>query len=272
MGAIFLTAAAAAALAGLAAFLIKPNSRRVDRPSAQLYAHRGLHGPGVPENSMAAFRRAKERGLGVELDVQMTKDGQLVVFHDATLDRMCGANGKISDLTYDELMRYRLAGSDERIPLLAEVLDLLGGVPVICEIKPYNGNSSPALCERVCSKITEYPGEVWIESFSPLIVRWFKENRPDIIRGQLSMDFIARREGLRFHEAFLMKHLLINVLGRPDFIAYCHTDQSWGFSLCRRLFRPLCLAWTVTDPAHFEVLSGRFDGFICEAKSLDAEE
>lgn len=272
MGIAAMALAAAAALACLAAALIKPNRRRIDRLPVQFFAHRGLHGPGVPENSLAAFAKAKELGFGVELDVQLTKDGRIVVFHDATLNRMCGVSAKVSEITYDELTRYSLAGSDQHIPLLEDVLDLLGGVPVICEIKPYNGNANPVLCELVCKAIAGYPGPVWIESFSPLIVRWFKVNRPDIIRGQLSMDFVARREGLGLHEAFLMKHLLVNALGRPDFIAYRHNDRAWGFSLCRRLFRPHCLAWTVRDPALFDGLKDSFDGFIFEKRLLDAEE
>ncbi|HKM16604.1 MAG TPA: glycerophosphodiester phosphodiesterase family protein [Limnochordia bacterium] len=274
MGMAFTAAAAVLVLGlvGLAVALIKPNRRRVDQPPTRWYAHRGLHGPGIPENSLLAFQKAKEKGFGVELDVQMTKDGRLVVFHDATLKRMCGAKGIVSQLTYDELRQYRLTGSEQKIPLFREVLDLLEDLPVICEIKPHNGNSNPALCELVCEEIRDYKGEVWIESFSPLIVRWFKVHRPDLIRGQLSMDFVARREGLKFHQAFLMKHLLVNILGRPDFVAYCHKDRAWGFSLCRKLFRPLCLAWTVNDPALFEQLVCKFDGFIFENRLLDAEE
>ncbi|HHX01362.1 MAG TPA: glycerophosphodiester phosphodiesterase [Firmicutes bacterium] len=259
-------------LAGLVIVLIKPNRRRIVKPPARLFAHRGLHGPGVPENSLLAFQKAKAQGLAVELDVQMTKDGKLVVFHDATLERMCGVKGRVSQLTYGELQQYRLAGSDERIPLLDEVLALLGDLPVICEIKPHNGNSNPALCELVCEALKDYQGEVWIESFSPFIVRWFRVHRPDIIRGQLSMDFIARREGLRAFEAFLMKHLLINIMGRPDFIGYYYNDQALGLNLCRKLFQPICLAWTVTDPALYDHLSHRFDGFIFETKPPDAEE
>ena len=117
-------------------FLIKPGKRRdTSYFKTKMYAHRGLHGAGVPENSLTAFRLARESGYGVELDVQMTKDRKLVVFHDGSLKRMCGVDGYLRDYTYDELCEFRLAGTDERIPLFEDVLKTLGKTDLICEIK-----------------------------------------------------------------------------------------------------------------------------------------
>lgn len=243
--------------------LVKPEKRRVQQLPCQNFAHRGLHGNGVPENSLLAFAKAKELGLGVELDVQLTRDKQLVVFHDTSLERMCGIDIRVGDATYSQLQQFRLGNSDEKIPLLVEVLQLMDGLPIICEIKPYGGTFNTEICEYVCQAIDDYPGPILIESFNPFIIRWFRLHRPEIIRGQLSMDFIKRREGLRWVEAFVMKHLLINCLGRPDFIAYRWDDDSLGFKLCRLLFKPWCFAWTVLQPWP-ERLWERFHAFIFE--------
>ena len=81
------------------------------------YAHRGLHGNGVPENSMEAFRRAKKAGYGIELDIPLMKDGNLAVIHDSLLVRTTGAEGRIEDLSTGELKHYKLEGTEETIPL-----------------------------------------------------------------------------------------------------------------------------------------------------------
>ena len=93
----------------------------------KVFAHRGLHnGRGsAPENSLAAFRRAVDAGWGIELDIQLSKDRQVVVFHDASLNRMCGVCGRVRDYTWEELCSFRLGESEERIPLLSEVLALV---------------------------------------------------------------------------------------------------------------------------------------------------
>ena len=135
-------AAAAAALAGLGYLLVwfLLHGRR-DGPGWEKlegfrYAHRGLHGPGVPENSLAAFRRAAEAGYGAELDVHLTRDGRLVVIHDGDLERMCGVPGRVAEKTAEELAALRLAGSEEHIPLLEEVLPLFAGrAPLVVELK-----------------------------------------------------------------------------------------------------------------------------------------
>lgn len=225
-------------------FLVKPNQHRFKGFPAPLFAHRGLHGKGIPENSLAAFMKARQRGLGVELDVRFTSDKKLIVFHDDSLKRLCGDDIPVSSLSYDELKKYRLSGTNEIIPLFEEVLQALEGMPVICEIKSLPGEAVSEICETVCRQIKSYNGFLCIESFSPFVVQWFAKNRPDIVRGQLSLNFMNKRDGLPFVQAFAMTHLLVNVLGRPDFVAYRFTDDSAGFFLCRKFFKPVCAAWT----------------------------
>lgn len=245
-------------------FLVKPGERRIESFETEYFAHRGYHDSCVPENSKEAFKAAKDHGYGVELDVQLTKDNRLVVFHDADLERMCGVKKKIGDLTYEELSLYKFKDSNETIPLFEEVLALLEDRPVICEIKTHKGVMDCSACQPVCDAIQNYKGKVYVESFSPFVIRWFKKNRPDIIRGQLSMDFIKNREGLTFVEAIMMKNLLIHCLSRPDFIAYSHRDQSAGFWLAKTFFNPLCVAWTVRSKEEVEASKANYQAVIFE--------
>lgn len=140
-----------------------------------LYAHRGLHSnePAqrgedmAPENSLRAFRRAVEAGFGIEMDVQMTKDHIPVVFHDFTLKRICGREGKVCDYTYEELQQFPLCGSDQRIPKFKDVLSCVDGkVPLIVELKIEAADLS--VCPAADGLLAEYKGLYCIESFNPL--------------------------------------------------------------------------------------------------------
>ena len=134
--------------------MIDPGKKR-EHPvlNVKYYAHRGFHGEeGIPENSMAAFKKAKELGYGMELDVQLTKDGVMVIHHDYDLKRTCGVNKKIQDLTYRELCRYRLMGTKERIPRFIEVLgEIDGKVPLLIELKMETCNRK--LCKKVAKAL-----------------------------------------------------------------------------------------------------------------------
>ena len=237
-------------LSGAVCFMVAPGKRRDTRVfEGKAYAHRGLfdNEGKIPENSLAAFRRARMHGFGVELDVQLTKDGQVVVFHDDTLTRMCGVDGKIGDFSYHELKRFRLLGTSERIPLFSEVLQELGGMAVICEVKVAQGADYEALCKATAPFIDGYKGDICMESFDPKAVAWFKKNRPDLIRGQLTMNFLKDSGGLPFIAAFALSNLMLNFIARPDFIAYGDDwGETWGFKLCRS-FHPMLAAWTVTS-------------------------
>ena len=135
--------------------------------NVKYYAHRGFHGEeGIPENSMAAFKKAKGSGYGIELDVQLTKDGVMVVHHDYDLKRTCGVNKKITDLTYRELCRYRLMGTRERIPRFVEVLrEVDGKVPLLVELKMETCNRK--LCKKVAKALDQYKGLYCMECFHP---------------------------------------------------------------------------------------------------------
>ncbi len=216
--------AAAAALA-VPTLMVAPG-RTTKRQRAPFdganFAHRGLHSrdKSVPENSLTAFRLAAEAGYGVELDVQLSKDGQVVVFHDNTLDRVCGVHGRVDERTFEELQQLRLCGTEERIPLFAEVLDVIRGRgPLIVELK--NGRSNRELCEKTYALLESYQGDVCIESFNPMIVAWFRFHGKDLVRGQLAApvaDYV--KDGFNKPLGFVLSRTLMNFLARPQFIAY----------------------------------------------------
>ena len=145
-----------------------------------LYAHRGLHDNATqaPENSMAAFRKAVDAGFGIELDIQLTKDKIPVVFHDFTLKRVCGGEGKICDYTYEELQQFHLCESTEKIPKFEDVLQMVDGkVPLIVEFKIERTDLS--LCPIADKMLRAYKGMYCMESFNPLGVQWYRKNHPE---------------------------------------------------------------------------------------------
>lgn len=209
-----------------------------------LYAHRGLHNGERAENSMSAFKAAVEAGYGIELDIRLSKDGKLVVFHDDTLDRVCGREGKVADFTADELAGFRLCGSDDGIPLFSDVLRLVDSrVPLLVEIKEDPGNDKVSVA--ACEMLSEYKGEFIVESFNPLSLRTVKKHKPEFIRGILSHRYYAY-DNFKKPLYFLLQSLLLNVLCRPAFIAYDHRHaSSVALRLNRLLFDTPTLAWTV---------------------------
>lgn len=213
------------------------------------YAHRGYHtqDQSIPENSLAAFGLAVENGFGIELDVHLTKDGRLAVFHDDSLSRMCGTDVGIEDLDSDEVKKFRLKGTNEQIPFFSEVLQMVDSkIPMIIEVKTHGGNSS-ALCERLCKELEEYNGAYCVESFDPRAIRWFKKFFPSVVRGQLAM--AMHRYGKRKIFGFLLSNCLLNFMTKPDFIAYCHDDRkNLGLRFCKQFYGVQEFSWTVRTP------------------------
>ncbi len=212
------------------------------------YAHRGFHNEERTENSMAAFRAAVERGFGAELDVHLMKDGNLAVIHDSSLKRTAGADVCVEDLTREELSSYTL-NNGESIPLLEEVLELFcGKTPLIVELKAERGNHD-ALSAAVAKRLDAYEGDFCIESFDPRVVRWFRKNRPDICRGQLSYNFLKNKKTkLSFWKKFLLSKLWINCMGYPDFVAYGFFDRKdVALRFCRDVQKARIVYWTIRN-------------------------
>lgn len=249
---------------------IMPKLRRnsdIKKLDGWLFAHRGLHNNSseAPENSLRAFELAVEHGYGIELDVQLTKDLVPVVFHDYALKRACKTSNKVSEYNYEELKQFRLFESRQTIPTLEEVLRLVDGkVPLIVELKiPWSANK---LCEAVSKQLEEYQGLYCIESFNPFGLIWYKKHAPNIVRGQLATDFRKEKvEGSRV-QYFILKHLLMNFLTKPDFIAYHHVyKKGLSFSICRKLFRVKTVAWTIQSQKDYDNSRKYYEWFIFDS-------
>ena len=213
------------------------------------YAHRGLHSDGVPENSMAAFSRALDAGYAIELDIHLMKDGNLAVIHDASLKRTAGEDVLIEDLSTEDLENYRLEGTEEKIPTLQEVLDMLAAkAPLIVELKVEKGNYG-ALCRRACEMLQGYPGVFCIESFDPRCISWLRKNAPQIIRGQLSENFLVNKKTrLPWVMKWIMSWNMANLIARPDFLAYRFEHRNhFSVRICRKLWNVQGVCWTVKN-------------------------
>ena len=248
-------------------WLTKPGTRKcgIEKYMRVKFAHRGLHDGGRAENSLSAFRAAKEAGYGIELDVRLSADGELVVFHDPTLNRVCGVDGRVIDYTSDELRGMRLMNTADGIPTLKEVLELIDGtVPLLIEIKMDPGESG--IAEKLAEVIEGYRGDYIIESFNPLALRTVKRLLPNVPRGILSSAFTKDEKFKGKMLYFLLENLLLNFLMRPDFIAYEKTGSSnYVLRLLRRTFGTPLFAWTVKSENEEErSVSDGFDSIIFE--------
>ncbi len=213
---------------------------------AYRYAHRGLHDAEKPENSLAAFRAAVAHGYGAELDVHLTADDRLVVFHDNSTGRICGQDLHIEESTLEQLRTLRLCGSEEYIPELHEVLALFERTtPLVIELKTVGNNAAP-LCRRVFQELDRYRGLYCMESFDPRVLQWLRANRPAVCRGQLAAKF-GRDAGIPGYQRFALGHLLTNCITVPDFIAYDHSTRkkTTSLNICRGVWGVQEVSWTV---------------------------
>ncbi len=231
-----------------------------------MWAHRGLHcvEKGVPENSMAAFRLAVKEGYGIELDIHLTRDGKVVVFHDDTLDRICGKKGKIEDMDWEELKQCYLSGTSERIPLFSEVLTYINGrVPLLIEVKQPTKDTH--ICAKLAALLDEYQGAYLVQSFNCLVLGWLRKNRPGILRGQLSSDLVKSDKAPHYILRFCVKYLLSNCYGKPDFVSYklkdSHNISLW---LVQHLFGAPVAVWTLRTEDELREAQRRFDMYIFE--------
>lgn len=245
---------------------IKPNNTRTEKMKVfeKVYiAHRGLFDQAeAPENSMEAFRRAVDGGYGIELDVQLTADDRLVVFHDESLKRMCGVARKLWKCSYRELDQYHLLDTQEKIPLLQDVLKMVGGrVPLIIEIKREGNGIRTA--EALSRHLNEYQGDCCVESFDPRILYWFRKHDPKILRGQLSTNFWLHEKKRPWYVKMFMTNLLTNFYAKPDFIAYNYKyANQLSLQICRCLYHTELVAWTVRSPEELEQARDSFRVFI----------
>ncbi len=223
------------------------------------FAHRGFHGEGIPENTLAAFSAAIDEGYGIELDVRLTSDGVPVIFHDPALTRMLGDDKKVSELTLDELKSYTFDGTEEKIPTFTEALELIGErAPILIELK--GEDTSSAICEAVAEILDDYNGVFAIQSFNPLHLRWMKLHRPHFIRGQLATNEYKGKNPIL---SFALRHMLLNCLARPDFASYNHKAHTLALDIFA-IFSAPRFAWTLRDAESEEKAHRKFEAIIFE--------
>lgn len=250
---VLLSVAGGLLLVGLVYLLILVRPRAKSPENATLlcdYAHRGLHGGEIPENSLAAFEKACEAGFGIELDVQLSRDGVVMVFHDYTLSRMTGREGKLKELDAAELQTLSLNGTSETIPTFAEVLALVDGrVPLLVELKGENMDTS--LCEKVASHLTAYKGAYCLESFNPLLIGKMGKYLPEAYRGLLYTN-VCRDKKKYTPLNLIITAMLLNGVAKPHFIACnCKDRGSLPVSLTTKLYSAPRFVWTVRDAEEF---------------------
>lgn len=213
------------------------------------FAHRGFHSADhlIPENSIPAFKEALKRHLGIELDVHLTKDGQVVVFHDDDLKRMCHVDAVIEQMTYEELSQLPLGYTSEHMPLLTDVLSLVDGrVPLLIELKLPTKDTT--LCRKTHEILSSYHGRYMVQSFNTLVLNWYRTNAPSVLRGQLSSNLMTDKEKNVMLLRFLSRFLLLNLLGRPDFISYKYKDRkNPSLFLLQHLYQTPIAVWTLRN-------------------------
>ncbi len=217
-----------------------PETGRADWIGRHVYAHRGMHGEGRPENSPSAFAAAIERSFGIECDVQRSSDGQPMVFHDWELDRLTGESGLVARRTAGQLGGIELTGSEDRIPTLRELLDhVVGRVPLLIEVKSRKDMRIAPLCLAVRRVLEGYRGLHAVMSFDPRVSRWFAVHAPHIVRG-----LVVTEENHRGLLGLVRRHLAL-WHARPDFLAYDIRDLPSRFAAAQRARGLPVATWTV---------------------------
>lgn len=253
----------------LVTFMVAP--RMFSKPDMSAFmgasvAHRGYfdNEVGIPENSLASFQAAIEKGFVIELDIQLSSDGVAFVFHDADLERMCGVQGKIWEYTAAELKEMKLFGTEETIPTFEETLALVNGqVPLLVEYKMDKVDT--AVCAAGQALLDKYNGAYAIQCFDPRALLWYKKNAPQVARGQLAEEFWEKEEYAGKPLYFVLTYMLTNVATRPDFISYkaIHKDNI-SLNVCRMLgAKTVC--YTLKSPEEFDYVNGDFDMYIFDS-------
>jgi glycerophosphoryl diester phosphodiesterase len=242
-----------------------PSPDKVAWLSEGIYAHRGLHGAGLPENTPAAFAAAMARGMGIECDIQRSRDGHAMVFHDATLDRLTAEQGRVAERSAEELGKITLTGGTDTIPTLRQLLDQVAGqVPLLIEIK--SPKDSPgrisALCLSVRRVLEGYQGIHAIMSFDPRIVGWFARHSPLTVRG-----LVVTEEDDKALPGMVRRRLAL-WHSRPDFLAYDIRDLPSRFAGGQRKRGLPVLTWTVHTAEYRERAAAHADAPIAEGAGV----
>ena len=223
-------------------------------------AHRGLHDKNNPENSLPAFEKAIEHNFAIETDLQMTKDGVIVVFHDDYLDRMTDAVGDVREKTFDEIKNLTLKNSNQKIPTFDEFLSFVDGkVPLLIEIKDHKNIGIKE--EKIADTLKNYKGKFAIQSFNPFITKWFKQHT-DFCAGILSCFFCDAK--LAWYKKLLLKNLYLVKNVKSDFVSY-EATAGYTFNKLKKLKGKIpILFWTVKSKQDEQLFKQVCDNVIFE--------
>lgn len=226
-----------------------------------IIAHRGVHNEkDIIENSLEAFKEAVNKNYIIELDVHFLKDGEVVVFHDDNIERMTGINKNLKDCTYDEIRNIKLLNKNTYMPKFSDVLKLVDGkVPILIELK--NDNKVGLLESSLVQILKKYNGKYAVQSFNPLSIMWFKNNYPNIIRGQLVCKF--KNKKMDNIKKFILKTMFFNIITNPDFISHSVDDLSYK-EVNKIKKNKFILGWTVRNKERYDELIKYYDNLICE--------
>jgi glycerophosphoryl diester phosphodiesterase len=244
-------------------FAPAPAESRVSWIEGARFAHRGLHGDGLPENSPSAFAAALTRGWGIECDVQKSSDDQAMVFHDFELDRLTAEHGPINQLSGAQIGAIRLSGSADTIPSLRQVLDLIDGqAPVLIEVKSKRERPVSAICLSVRRALEGYRGPHAVMSFDPRVGSWFARHSPLTTRG-----LVVTEENDKALPGRLRRHLWL-WLAKPDFLAYDIRDLPSRFAASQRRRGIPVTTWTVRSAEHRDRAERHADAPIAEGAGV----
>ena len=223
--------------------------------------HRGMFNKTYPENTLGAFKNAVKHGYGCELDVQMTTDGTLVVFHDYDMARLTGVSGDIRNKSYEEIKNLKILNTKYGIPTFEEVLKVVDGkIPLLVEIKHHKHIGE--MERKIKDALRNYHGEYAIESFNPRIVRWFYKNAPEIVRGQLSCTF--KDDDVNPILKKLLHALLFMKYNHSQFLAYDVDDITKNKKVLKFKKQMPVITWSVKNKDQVTQLKEYFDNYIFE--------
>lgn len=242
-----------------------PDPAKVAWISEYEFAHRGLHGDGIPENSPASFAAAIERDFGIECDVQRSGDGEAMVFHDWELDRLTAESGAVAKRSARELSAIALTGSRDCIPTLRQMLDQVAGqVPILVEVKSRKGFDVAGFCHAIGRVLEGYRGRHAVMSFDPRVSRWFADHSRQTVRG-----LVVTEEKDKGPVGMLKRHLSL-WHARPDFLAYDIRDLPSRFAAAQRKRGMPVATWTVWSAELRRCAAAHADAPIAEGAGLEA--
>ena len=206
-----------------------------------IIAHRGIHNEAIPENSMKAFSLALKKNIPIEFDVHILKDKNIVVFHDDNLKRMTNKDKFIKECTYEEIKDLKLKNTDEKIPLLKDVLKLVDG-KVLLDIELKMDVTDHSLEDGLIEILKDYNGEVILKSFDYIKVKYLKKHTNYKI-GLL----IKRMSGFK---DFIIRNINFNILIKPDFLA-CNKNMLDCKSV--KTFKKDIYIWTIKNKDELKI-------------------